>query len=163
MCCITGESQKSVPLQIDSLEIVEDLIEDEINEVELPVNQIKNLLDLLENMKTKFHDDNTSKQEKLQILTLLPQSWSYEEIKKHFDASNYMIKLSKKLLTETGPMSMSVSTKHGLLKFIFTFVQEYIYFPHKKKLYCFTGMSTVQNYITNANNFFNSSFFLNYY
>lgn len=89
----------------DALEIVEELREDSISDMEVSVDQIKHLKDLLENMKTKFHDKNTTRHEKMQILTLLPSNWQYNDIKQHFEVSEYMINLSRKLQRERGLMS----------------------------------------------------------
>ena len=110
-----GTTEKGFSENIDELELVEKLIEDEIDTVEMSVDQVKCFKDLLENMKTKFHDHATTKNEKLQILSLLPLSWKYEDIKKHFVVSEYMIRLSKKLQTENGPMSTLAFASKGML------------------------------------------------
>lgn len=48
---------------------------------------------------------NSSKQEKLQILTLLPSNWTVQDIQEYFQVSKYMITLAKKLQNEKGSMS----------------------------------------------------------
>ena len=94
---------------------MDNLIQDEIPTVEVDVDYIKHFHDLLENMKSKFHNENTTKDEKFQLLTLLPLSWSYNDIKKHFNVSNHMIKLSRKF--QTVPMSKPGFAKKGMLDF----------------------------------------------
>ena len=55
-----------------------------------------------ENMKIKFHDVNTSRNEKFQILTLIPKSWSYDDVGKYFQVSKYMFTLARKLQNKKG-------------------------------------------------------------
>ena len=102
---------------VDDSQQVDNLIQDEIPTVEVDVDYIKHFHDLLENMKSKFYNENTTKDEKFQLLTLLPLSSSYNDIKKHFEFSNHMIKLSKKFQTKIGPMSKPGCAKKGMLHF----------------------------------------------
>lgn len=89
-------------------------MEDEIQDVEVPVNLIKNFKDMIKNMQQKFYDPKTTKQEKLQILTLVPLSWSYNDTKKYFNVSDYMLNLARKLQLEMGPMS-NQGSKRGII------------------------------------------------
>lgn len=83
--------------------------------MEICVDEMKRYRDLLVNIKKKFHDASTTKHEKIQILTLLPLSWTRDDIKKHFDVSVHMIKLARKLQTETGLMVKPTFGNKGML------------------------------------------------
>lgn len=56
---------------------------------------------LLNNLKTNFHN-TTSRNKKIMILTCLPESWSVRKIMDEFNATNYMVRQSKKILKEKG-------------------------------------------------------------
>jgi hypothetical protein len=45
------------------------------------------------------------KSQKVQILTILPKSWSLRKIQQHFKASNYVVQTAKKLVAEKGILS----------------------------------------------------------
>ena len=65
-------------------------------------------------MKIKFHDVNTSRNEKFQILTLIPKSWSYEDVRNHFQVSKYMFTLARKLQDKKGILSEPNSSHKGI-------------------------------------------------
>lgn len=90
-------------------------MDENVDQMEISVDEMKRFIDLLENLKKKFHDENCTKNEKMQILTLLPLSWSRDYIKKHFDVSVNMIKISRKLQTEMGLMSQPIFQSRGML------------------------------------------------
>lgn len=94
------------------------MIEDEIEIAEVPVNELLKFKSLIKNMQSKFYDPNTKKNEKLQLLTLLPLDWTAADIEKYFKVSDYMIRLSRKLQTENGPMSKPC-VKRGIIQLSF--------------------------------------------
>lgn len=55
-------------------------------------------------LKDKFCS-STSHSEKVQILTLLPKSWSIRKIEKEFEAPNFMVRKAKQLVKEKGILS----------------------------------------------------------
>ena len=60
--------------------------------------------EMIRQLKDKF--SKTGKRgEQMQILTLLPQSWSVKKIEKEFGVSNYMARKSKELVKEKGILS----------------------------------------------------------
>ena len=83
---------------------IDDLVVDGETTTEVGINTLQQLKGLIDNMKIKFHDVNTSRNEKFQILTLIPQSWSYDDVKEHFQVSKYLFSLSRKLQNVKGIM-----------------------------------------------------------
>jgi hypothetical protein len=67
--------------------------------------------EMIAQLKEKFHITG-KESEKVQILTVLPKSWSISKIQKEFKASNNMAWTSKKLLVEKGILS-SPNVKPG--------------------------------------------------
>lgn len=98
---------------INNLSIAEELLEDGLEELEVPIDNIISFKQLLENMKCKYHGESTTKDEKYQLLTLLPSNWSFEDVKKHFNITLYMFRLARKLQAKMGPMSKPSSVKKG--------------------------------------------------
>ena len=62
--------------------------------------------EIIQQLKEKFQS-TTSSIEQLQILTILPKSWSVRKIETEFHVSNYMARQSKKLVKEKGVLSLS--------------------------------------------------------
>ena len=61
--------------------------------------------EIIKQLKEKFKI-TTQRSEQIQILTVLPQSWSIARIQSEFDVSNYMARKSKELVKEKGILSM---------------------------------------------------------
>jgi len=59
--------------------------------------------EILSQLKEKFKI--AKRNEKIQILTILPKSWSISKIENEFGASNYMVRKAKKLVDEQGILS----------------------------------------------------------
>ena len=55
---------------------------------------------LIENIKTKM--TLSSRTQKIQLLTLVPTSWRYCDIVKEFPVTDFMVRQSRKLLSEEG-------------------------------------------------------------
>ena len=60
--------------------------------------------EIIKQLKEKFHC-TINKSEKVQILTVLPKSWSIRKIEKEFGAPNFMARKAKKLVLEKGILS----------------------------------------------------------
>ena len=73
----------------------------------------------------KFHETQ-QKNVKVQILTVLPMSWSIKKIESEFKASNYMARKVKALVKSEGILSTPSSNHgHGLSNETITMVQNY--------------------------------------
>ena len=60
--------------------------------------------EMLKQLKQKFHS-TVERSEKVQILTVLPCSWSIGKIQAEFGVSNYMARKAKELVAEKGILS----------------------------------------------------------
>ena len=69
---------------------------------DVPVNTES---EILTQLKDKFNATSTSKSEQVQILTILPLSWSIKKIEEQFGCSDYMVRKAKKLVKEKGILS----------------------------------------------------------
>ena len=61
--------------------------------------------EMIQQLKEKFQS-TTRRSEQLQVLTVLPKSWSLLKIQQEFGVSNYMARKSKKLVEEKGVLSL---------------------------------------------------------
>ena len=61
--------------------------------------------EMLQQLKEKF-EVTTKKSEKLQVLTVLPKSWSPKQIQQEFGVTLYMARKSKELVKEKGILSL---------------------------------------------------------
>ena len=60
--------------------------------------------ELLEQLRKKY-DESSSKSGKLQVLSVLPQSWTLQRIEKEFGTTYHMARLSKQLVSSKGVLS----------------------------------------------------------
>ena len=67
--------------------------------------------EIIGQLKEKFHT-STDRSQKVQILTVLPKSWSARKVQEEFAVSNYMARKAKNLVKEQGILS-SPNPKHG--------------------------------------------------
>ena len=67
--------------------------------------------EIVEQLKKKYKV-STSRSEQLQILTILPQSWTTQKIQDVFQTTNYMARQAKLLVKEKGILS-TPNPKHG--------------------------------------------------
>ena len=67
--------------------------------------------EIIGQLKEKFHT-SADRSQKVQILTVLPKSWSVKKVQEEFAASNYMARKAKNLVKEQGILS-SPNPKHG--------------------------------------------------
>ncbi|XP_057332044.1 uncharacterized protein LOC130671921 [Microplitis mediator] len=65
--------------------------------------------DLIERLKVKFDDKNTSKSEKIQILTLFPSEWSERKICETMNCSRHMVQVAKNLSKTVGVLAIPES------------------------------------------------------
>ena len=61
--------------------------------------------EMIDQLKEKFQS-TTHKGEQLQILTVLPKSWSVKQVQEEFSVTNYMARQSKALVREKGILSL---------------------------------------------------------
>lgn len=69
------------------------------------VTQSDDESEMIKQLKEKF-SNITKRSEKIQILTVLPKSWSIRKIESEFNVSNYMARKTKKIVKEKGILSM---------------------------------------------------------
>lgn len=100
-----SDSSNFSEMSVNKIEGME-IDENETTEVNISFGFFKKLVDLFENLKCKYKDPLSTRQEKMQILTLLPESWTQNEIKDAFQTTMYMVKLSRKLQKKKGLMSI---------------------------------------------------------
>ena len=92
---ITGAIRKKLKIRVKQIQ--------ESNENEMAKSKIE-LDEILNQLKEKFHS-SVGRAEKLQVLTVLPKSWSTRRISTEFECSDYMARPVKKLMAEKGILS----------------------------------------------------------
>jgi len=81
--------------------------------------------EIIKQLKVKFHETQ-QKSVKIQILTLLPMSWSIKKVEYEFKASNYMVRKAKALVKSGGILSTpNPNHGHGLSNETIAMVQNY--------------------------------------
>ena len=60
--------------------------------------------EILQQLKEKFHSTSQNSM-KVQILTILPKSWSIQKIQTEFGVSNFMARKAKQLVKDKGVLS----------------------------------------------------------
>ncbi|KAK0158064.1 hypothetical protein PV327_011175 [Microctonus hyperodae] len=58
--------------------------------------------DIISQSLEKFNDNNTSRSSRVQILTLMPSSWSVQKIIDVMGATKHMVQIAKKIVAEKG-------------------------------------------------------------
>ena len=56
---------------------------------------------MIQQLKEKFQETE-KRSEQVQVLTVLPKSWSVKKIQQEFGVSEYLVRQSKKLVEERG-------------------------------------------------------------
>ena len=81
--------------------------------------------EIIKQIKDKFNK-SSDRSEKVQILTVLPKSWSIQKVQEEFEATNYMVRKAKELVRQKGILStpnpkpgheLSEETVHPCSKF----------------------------------------------
>jgi len=87
--------------------------------------------------------------EKVQILTMLPKSWSIRKIENEFEASNYLVRKAKRLVEEKGVLSTpNPNAGKGLSKKMVDDIQNmYCCDPISRQM---PGMKDTESVITSA-------------
>ena len=67
--------------------------------------------EIIMQLKEKFQA-TIERSEKIQILTVLPRSWSTQKVQEEFGASNYMVRKAKELVKQKGILS-TPNPRHG--------------------------------------------------
>ena len=70
--------------------------------VSVPVKYMKDSVEFLNNVKALYNRNDCTRMQKLQILTLIPESWSTIDIMKHFDTNRRMISVARQNLQDHG-------------------------------------------------------------
>lgn len=78
------------------------------NNSDIPAT-VSDAVDMITRLKNKFHEESTSRSEKLQILTILPSTWSAAKISRVMNSTEYMAKYSKRLAKEKGILGTTAS------------------------------------------------------
>ncbi|XP_043278835.1 uncharacterized protein [Venturia canescens] len=65
----------------------------------------KDFLEMIEKLKIKFTNNNTTRSEKIQILTLLPETWGLPRVCSIMGCTRYMASLARRLREEKGILS----------------------------------------------------------
>ena len=71
----------------------------------IPGEPIDDGTEMVQQLKEKFQS-TTKRNEQLQVLTVLPKSWSIKRIQQEFGVSTYMARKSRKLVEEKGILSL---------------------------------------------------------
>ena len=81
--------------------------------------------EMVKQLKEKFHG-TTERSEKVQVLTVLPKSWSIRKVQDEFRASNYMVRTAKQLVKQKGILSSpNLKQGHSLTTEVVTLIQEF--------------------------------------
>ena len=115
----THETENTPNGYSDILSKVDDLIVDDVMEIEISTSELQKFKSLIDNIKVKFHDINITRNEKFQILTLIPTSWSYDDVRHHFHVSKYIFTQARKLQGQKGIMSEPNLNHKGMEKINF--------------------------------------------
>lgn len=62
--------------------------------------------EMINSLREKFNADNTSRSIRIQILTLLPSSWSVHKVMEVMGASEHMVRVAKNLVSADGILSV---------------------------------------------------------
>lgn len=62
--------------------------------------------EIINGLRDKFKDDNSSRSTRVQILTLLPSSWSVSKVMEVMGASEHMVRKAKNLVAADGILSV---------------------------------------------------------
>ena len=71
-------------------------IEEESVDIEVPSSLVKDAVEFFDHLKKIYYSESCSRSQKIQILTLMPKSWSTADIMKNFDATWRMIEIAKR-------------------------------------------------------------------
>ena len=81
--------------------------------------------EMIQQLKEKFCT-TTKRSEKVQVLTVLPKSWTVRRVQSEFGASNYMVRTAKQLTKQKGILSTpNLKQGHQLSAEIISLVQEF--------------------------------------
>lgn len=90
-------------------EYLDNFHEDATIAVALPPKLLFDSVEFLNNLKNQFQTCNN--EQKIQILTLLTQTWNTTDIRSHFDASFQIIRKAREILDSNGILARSQPKK----------------------------------------------------
>ena len=73
--------------------------------------------EIIMQLKEKFQATN-QRSEKVQILTVLPRSWSSQKVEQEFGVSNYMARKAKELVKQKGWSTRKVEQEFGVSNYM---------------------------------------------
>lgn len=79
--------------------------DDDDDFIKEPISRQAQFEEMMENLKLKFADSNTTHAERICILTITPKSWSERQLAKEFNTSRRMAKTAKTLVSTRGVFS----------------------------------------------------------
>lgn len=94
--------QKVLNTTSDAIEDSNNITLPRFSNLKLKANESSWFRSMILNLKSKFEDDSTSYNEKIGLLTVLPEDWSFKQIIQYFDCTWYMFKESQKLRESIG-------------------------------------------------------------
>lgn len=99
-------------------EKVNEFLKTGLNESANTVEEKKSRLydEMIQQLHDKFDKETTSRRDKIQLLTILPQSLSINEVMSEFDASKRMVQIAKQLYSETGVLSKPAAKGGNVLE-----------------------------------------------
>ena len=121
----SSEPLSSEPLSTFSENNLREIInnvESENENVTLCSKLVKDSVEFLDNLKAIFNSEACTRTQKLQILSLMPETWSASTIAQHFDTNWRMIKVAKEMKKENGILAVS-ALKKGLYHQCILFVE----------------------------------------
>lgn len=90
-------------------------LEESINnnevDIQLPVKLVVESVELLNYIKSLYHNELCTNNQRLKILSLLPSNWKTSDIQFHFNASTYMINLVRESTKTKGILCSSGKKK----------------------------------------------------
>ena len=86
--------------------------EHENETISVPMQGVRDSVEFFNNVKAIFHSDSCTRAQKIQILTLVPETWSTADTTKHFDANWRLPEAARKCLDEGG-ISATPAPKKG--------------------------------------------------
>lgn len=109
-------SQQESDFIMDNLtDVLQQTVDQGNADAVFPPNIMLNSVELLNNVRRVLHDTTVSSNQKIQCLTLLPNSWGTKNIMQYFNVTRHMVDTAKRLRETKGVLS-TPDTKQGIHK-----------------------------------------------
>lgn len=93
-------------------EMLSETLCDAMNSEYVPLKDTRDFYAVIEKLRNKFHDEQTTYAEKVQILTLMPSHWSVQKIVCIMNTKPYIVQKAKDLASKEGILA-TPSAKFG--------------------------------------------------